>query len=73
MILPKNIFFQNMKIEDLDDSEVLSSKFLGLRTSAASLTSLTSSALAAALLASPASTALFHQKKILVLMVVSAL
>jgi hypothetical protein len=70
MILPKNIFFQNMKIEDLDDSEVLSSKFLGLRTSAASLTS---SALAAALLASPASTALFHQKKILVLMVVSAL
>jgi hypothetical protein len=42
----------------LDDSEVLSSGFLGLKTSAASMTSVTS----AASMASMTSTASFHQK-----------
>ena len=47
-----------VEFKSLDDSEVLSSDFLGPRTSAASLTSSAS----AASLASTASKALFHQK-----------
>ena len=58
-----------VEFKNLDDSEVLSSDFPGPRTSAASLTSSAS----AASLASTASKALFHKKKILVLMVGSSL
>ena len=48
--------YQNeAEFNNLDDSEVLSSNFRGLRTSTASLVSATS-------LASPTSTALFHQR-----------
>ena len=58
----KNFFFQNIKnkaeFKNLDDSEVLSSNFPGLGTSATSLTS----AASAASLASTTSTAQFHQR-----------
>ena len=54
-------FFQNIKI-CLDDSEILGSGFHGITTSAASMTSATSTA-------SKASIASFHQKKLLILMI----
>jgi hypothetical protein len=46
------------EFNDMDDSEVLSSDFLGLRTSAVSMTSTAS----ATSMASMTSTASFHQK-----------
>jgi len=62
MILPQNLLFskhQNKaEFNNLDDSEILSSKFLGLRTSVASLASSAS----ATSLASTTSTALYHQE-----------
>ena len=62
MILPKNFCFQNIKkkaeFKNLDDSEVLSSDFPGLKTSTASLTSSASTTS----LASTNSTALFYQR-----------
>ena len=62
MILPKNFLFQNIKIKlkfkNLINSEVLSSDFPGLKISAASMTSVASTAA----IASMTSTASFHQK-----------
>jgi hypothetical protein len=46
------------EFNNLSESEILSSDFLGLKTSAASLTSSAS----ATSLASPTSTSLFHQR-----------
>jgi hypothetical protein len=57
------------EFKNLDDSEVLSSDFLDLRTSAASVTSTASTTS----VASMTFTASFHQKKILILMVGSSL
>ena len=57
------------EFKNLNDSEVPSSDFTGLRTSAASMTSTASSTS----MASMTSTASFHQKKILILMVWSSL
>ena len=66
----KNLKHQNKaEFKNLDDSEVLSNDFSGLRTSAASLTSPAS----ATSMASTASKALFHQKNFLVLIVGSSL
>ena len=69
MILPKKKGFsehQNKtEIKCLDDSEVLSSDFPGLKTSAASMTSV---ALTASM-ASMTSTASFHQEELLILMI----
>ena len=63
MILPQKTFFSKHKnkaeFKCLDDSEVLSSDFSGLRTSAASMTSTASTTS----MASMTSTASFHQKK----------
>ena len=62
MILPKTFSFQNIQnkaeFKNLDDSEVLSSDFPDLRTSAASVTSTASTAS----VASMTFTASFHQK-----------
>ena len=58
---PKNFFSKHKnktEFKCLDDSEVLSSDFPGLKTSAASMTSVAS----AASMASMTSTASFHQK-----------
>ena len=57
------------EFKDLDRSEVLSSDFLVLRTSAASMTSTASTTS----MASMTSTASFHQKILLILMVGSSL
>jgi hypothetical protein len=71
MILPQKMFFQNIKnkaeFKDLDDSEVLSSDFLVLRISAASMTPTASRTSMASMtptasMASMTSTASFHQK-----------
>jgi hypothetical protein len=62
MILPNNIFLKHQnktKINTLDDSEVLSSDFLGLKTFSASMTSVASTAS----MASMTWIASFHQKK----------
>jgi hypothetical protein len=60
MILPKNYFFQNIKIilNSIPWIEVLSSDFSGLKTSTTSMTSVASTAS----MASMTSTASFHQK-----------
>ena len=59
----KKLFFpkhqNNAKFNTLDDSEVLSSDFSGLKNSTASMTSVTSTAS----IASMTSTASFHQNK----------
>ena len=58
---PKNVFSEHKnktEIKCLDDSEVLSSDFPGLKTSTASATSVASTAS----MASVTSTASFHQK-----------
>ena len=64
MILPpKNIFSKHQnkaEFKNLDDSEVPSCDFLGLRTSAASMTSTASTTS----MTSMTSTASFHKKKI---------
>ena len=65
MILPKKLFFSKHKnkaeFKCLDDSEVLSSGFPGLKTSAASMTSAASTASMASM-TSTTSTTSFHQK-----------
>ena len=69
---PKNFFSKHKnktEFKCMDDFEVLTSDFPGLRTSAASLTSSAS----ATSLASTASKALFHQKNFLILMIGSSL
>jgi hypothetical protein len=61
MIISKFCFSKHqnkVEFKNLDDSEVFSSDFSGLRTSAASLTSSAS----ATSIASTASKALFHQR-----------
>ena len=58
MILPKHFFSKHqikVKFKNLDDTEVLSSDFSGLKSSAASMTSVAS-------IASMISTASFHEK-----------
>jgi hypothetical protein len=65
ILTTKNIFSKHQnkaKFKNLDDSEVPSSDFPGLRTSAASMTSTTTKA-------SMTTKASFHQKILLILMV----
>jgi hypothetical protein len=73
MILPQNIIFskhQNKaEFNNLDDSEVPSCDFPGLRTFAVSMTSTASMAS----MTSMTWTASFHQKKLLILMVGSSI
>ena len=69
---PKKLFSKHKykaEFKCLDDSEVLSSGFPGLKTSAASMTSAASTAS----MASMTSSASFHQKKSLILMIWSSL
>ena len=69
---PKNFFSKHKNRADfkcLDDSEVLSSDFPGLKTFAASMTSVASTAS----VASMTSKASFYQKKLLILMVWSSI